>query len=172
MSNNLNPIFFEKSIVKLYNFTIDIIDNPNAKVKIPKIKDWHIINMVMQNYNFKKDSIKYGALPKSFAVMDFDGFELSIRMEEDDKGTISKLINRLQRKIIKTNGVYEYPNNSKLSSIIIMILNDDGTPIHKYEFLEPVFLRSTTPQMDYSVNNSRIFEISFGSDILNEEHFK
>lgn len=175
MAFQVQKFYKEKSIQKSFNFSVTFYDNirpylPDGE-QIPAIEDWHVVNVSIPFYDFKKEVHKIGSFPITFPVLDFDGFELKIIFEEDDKGTIAKLINWLQRRIITNEGFYVTPNLSKII-IDVIIRNDIGKPIQRYSFKQCYFLKSSEVVFDYSTNDSIKYEIIFGSDYYEFEDMR
>lgn len=162
----------DKSIQRSYNFFVTII-NDNSRnsylpdgEKMPEIKNYHVLNVDVPNYGFKKEIQYYGPYARTFPVLEHEGFELKITFEEDSKGTISKFINWLQRRIIVADGTghYMFPSKNRLSSIYIQPVDSAGNEMFGYEFIKCYFLRASDPIYDYGTNESIKYEIVFGSD--------
>jgi hypothetical protein len=94
---------YSKSIQLSHKFYVTFIEDPVRNFRLapdigimPIIKNWHVLNVTVPTYNFKKEIQKYGPMVKSIPVMDYNGFEIKVTFEEDGLGTISYLINWLQ----------------------------------------------------------------------------
>lgn len=174
MNLKLPEFYKKKSIQKSYNFRV-FFNDTNTKTAIldpiPLTEQYHVTKITLPHWDFKKEVMYYGPYPRSFPVLTSDGFELTITFEEDDSGTISKLINWLQRRIISNKqgriGLYESPGPMKSLSIIIQILDDTGREVSKYEYKGCYFLKASDISLDYSSNESVKIDITFGTDNLN-----
>ncbi len=168
----------EKSIQRSYNFLVTINNDesgfsylPNGE-QMPKIESHHVLNVSVPQYGFKKEIQYHGPYPMSFPVLEHEGFEIKITFEEDNKGTISNLVNWLQRRIIYNDGSGRYvpPRRNRIQSIFIQVVDtvlNSGEVINeilRYEFTNCYFLRASEPNYDYGTNESIKYEIVFGSD--------
>lgn len=164
-----------KSIQRSYNFFVTIVNDnssnsylPNGE-SMPHIENHHVLNVSVPQYGFKKEIQYYGPYPKTFPVLEHDGFELKITFEEDDKGTIARLINWLQRRIIMNDGTgrYVFPARNRIRSIFIRPVDAAGNEKLGYEYNNCYFLRASEPTYDYGTNESIKYEIVFGCDFQN-----
>jgi hypothetical protein len=168
----------DKSILKSFNFTVTFHHDDSGnhtylpkgilsyEKKLPEIKDYHILNLSSPMWEFKKEIMYYGPYPRTFPVLNSDGFEFSITFEDDEKGTITKLINFLQRKIIKPNGTYVAPKLNRVDQIDVQVLKSDGNLAYRFLFDNCYFLKSSPLTLDYGNNESLKYEIFFGCDFF------
>ena len=168
-----SEFYGNKSVQKSYNFSVSMVDDANYNFKylpdnqkIPKIKDYHAINVSVPFYDFKKEVQYYGPFPRSFPVLSTDGFELSIVFEEDEEGTIARLVDWLQKRIIVNDGTGRYvpPGLNKITFIDVNLLDDRKNIVSTYKFPDCYFLKANNVTLDYTDNNSTKYEIIFGSD--------
>jgi hypothetical protein len=141
-----------------------------------KLEPWHVKNVTIPDFSFKKDGVvKYGPFAKSVPVMDFDGFELKIELEEDKTGTIKRLAQWLQARNIHKTGTYWPPALSSLSYIEINILaqtpNNDGTDkiIGSFKFNEVHLLDVGEATFSYSDNTPITYSFTFNANYYTYE---
>lgn len=176
--NNLQALVpLGKSIQKCYRFNVSFF--PPAAMKsspyiykrmgpMPLIRAFHVKNISIPQYTYKKETQFYGPAPRSFPILEHDGFEVKIEFEEDDRGTIGNFINWLQRLAINQDfGTYTPPDYVKLDMIGVITENDVGVPIACYTLHNPFYLNATGPDLDYADNASIKYSITFNVDIIN-----
>ncbi len=173
MPLELNEFYGDaKSIQKSFDFLVTLInDNVNSYLPdgepMPEIKEWHITNITIPTYEFKKEIQYHGPFPYSHPVLEHDGFEVTVTFEEDAKGTIARLIDWLQRRIIRKNGRYIPPGKNRLTGIYCdVIKTEDNKRIitNKFYYTNCYFLRASAPTYDYGTNESIKREVTFGAD--------
>ncbi len=163
----------DKSIQRSYTFEVDIINDnspgrnflPDGE-SMPEIKNFHVLNVVIPQWSFKREIQYHGPFPRSFAVLDHDGFELKISFEEDDVGTIAKLIDWMQRRIFMRDGSGRYvpPGKNKIALIVVKVLDAAKNVVYIFKFPDCYFLKASEPTFDYATNESIKYEIVFGTD--------
>ena len=65
---------FSKTIQPNFRFYVTVFDRDILTV-LPIIKYWHVLSVSVPNYDWKKEVVKYGPLPKSLPYLDYDGME-------------------------------------------------------------------------------------------------
>lgn len=136
---------------------------------MPSISFWHINSIVLPQYPFGKDVVKYGPMAKSFPVMnDFNGLDITITFEEDEMGTIANFIHWCQNKIIdrKNGGVYRSQNENRINHLIVETEDDAGVPIQFWWFKNLYFQNAAPLNLDYASTESVKYEITFGADFM------
>lgn len=166
-----------KSIQKSYRFVVSFFPNDQIKQKpdlyarvgpMPLIRAFHVQAVSIPQYGFKKETQFYGPAPRSFPILEHDGFEVRIDFEEDERGTIGNLINWFQRLTIEPeNGLYTPPDYVKLPLIGIVTETDIGMPIAVYSLHDAFYLNATGPDLSYTDNTSIKYSITFNVDIIN-----
>jgi len=167
-----------KSIQKQYRFFVTFFPNLflarqrpqifNEIGPMPLIRSFHIQAISIPQYAFKKETQYYGSAPRSFPILQHDGFEVKIDFEEDDKGTIGFFISWLQRLAIEpTYGYHTPPDFVKIPMIAVVTENDIGAPIAAYTLHDAFYLNASGPDLDYAANGSVKYSITFNVDIIN-----
>lgn len=176
LANNLSP--FGKSIQKSYRYYVTIPSGFFQNVvqsrmfsdigKMPLIRSWHVRSITIPHYQFKKENQMYGLVPRSFALLQHDGFEISIEFEEDDYGTIGSLINWLERcPIDSKTGNYRAPEAYKIPLMMVVTEDDSGVPIGVYSLLNSFYTNAVGSPLDYTASDSIKYTITFNTDIIN-----
>jgi len=177
LASNLNP--FGKEIQRNYRYFVTIPPNsffPSAIQgsmisdigKMPLIRSWHVRSITIPQYSFKKESQYYGPVPRSFALLEHDGFEVSIEFEEDNYGTIGNLINWLQRcPIDSRTGNYRAPEAYQIPLMMVVSEDDNGVPIGIYSLSHSFYTNAQGPIFDYAQSDSIKYTVTFNTDIIN-----
>jgi hypothetical protein len=130
----------------------------------PIIQPFHVINVTIPAYEFKREVMMYGQIPRSFPVLDFQGFEVQITLEEDEQGTVEYFINWLQRKIIDNEGYYNAPNKTKIPALVVEIQDKMGIPVLYYIFHDIFITHVDSIAYSYESNNPIRRNLTFACD--------
>jgi len=201
-AKELSGFFDTKTIQRPYNFFVTVINDDRKMLireagatrdtletslspkrgisdfeEMPKLKSWHVVDVTLQNYSYKKEIVKYGILPRSFPVLEFDGFEITVTFEEDKFGTIQYFINWLQQRIIQPNGIYRHPGTNKIDALKVEIKENEPTEatgeyktVVAYTFPDIYFLRGEQQgPLNYGSSDSIKYAITFGADSFEQE---
>jgi hypothetical protein len=114
----------------------------------------------------------YGVAPRSFPVLNFEGFDLNITLEEDEQGTVDYFVNWNQRRIIDSEGYYKAPNSLKIPGFVLEVQDKMGIPIVYYTFHDIFFLNADPVQYSYANNDSIKRTLTFGCDRLSTVYVK
>jgi len=164
---------FGKSIQRNWQFYGLFIFNPLQGVAVgrglefpPIIQSFHILDVTVPTYQFQKEVMMYGQVPRSFPVLDFKGFNFDVTLEEDEQGTVEYFINWNQRNIIDSSGYYNAPEKMKMRAFVLEIQDKMGIPVVYYTFHDIYFLQATAANYAYSNNESIKRTITFGCDVM------
>lgn len=116
------------------------------------------------SYDFQKEIHRAGSLPRTFPILNTDGNELTITFIEDARGTISNLIHWLQKRIINDDGLYNFPSEAKIESILITLYDNGGNPIVIYNIKNAFFLRADPLNLSYTTNEYIRTNVIFNFD--------
>jgi hypothetical protein len=162
---------FGKSIQRNWQFWGFFIYNPLKGIGLgrglefpPVIQPFHILSVNIPTYNFKKEKMMYGQVPRTFPVLDFEGFDLEIELEEDEQGTVEYFINWNQRNIITKEGYYNAPNDAKIKAFVLEVQDKKGFPVIYYTFHGLFFLQASPVNYTYNGNESIKRTVTFGCD--------
>ena len=136
------------------------------------IKEYHIQNVVLPQYNFKKETQKFGIFNRSMPIYDNEGVELKIDLKEDEDHTISKFITYLQKRIINEDGTYNPPIKSLINSIEVTVLDNAGNKSAIYRFKECFFTNATEPNYAYENNAYINYVVTFTANYYTVEYLK
>ncbi len=135
----------------------------------PEIQTFHILDVTIPTYKFRKEKVMYGQVPRTFPVLDFEGFNLSVTLEEDEFGTVERFINWNQRNIIDSRGYYNAPNNVKTKAFYVEVQDKNGAPVVYYIFKDLYFLEASDASYSYNSNESIKRTLTFGCDMMSTE---
>ena len=172
--------FSGKSIQRSYNFYVTFWDNPLKRIRgenlklgpMPILRSYHVQSVTIPHYKFDRKVMLYGQVPRTFPLLNFEGFELSMVLEEDELGSIAYFIQWLQRTIINRDGLYNAPLDSKVAFISVEIQDKNGIPVVYYIFHDCYFLNVSDITYDYATNESIKYNLTFGCDRVSTEFLK
>jgi len=162
---------FGKSIQRNWQFYGFFLYNPfqgdtvGRNVEFPPvIQPFHILDVTIPTYSFKKEIMMYGQVPRTFPVLEFEGFEVEVAMEEDEQGTVEYFINWNQRNIINSSGYYNAPNKVKMRAFTVEVQDKTGVPVVYYIFHDMYFLNASSATYSYTGNESVKRTLTFACD--------
>jgi hypothetical protein len=142
----------------------------NSNGFMPIIRSYHSKSISIPHYSYDGNyQQSYGPVPRSFAVLKEDGFEIRMELEEDKHGTIGNFINWLERAPIDSKtGLYRAPDAYKIPSILVITENENAIPICIYSLSNAFYLSAEkNSTFDYSNNSQLIYIVTFKVDIIN-----
>ena len=164
----LPELAFGKSIQPNWRFYVSFFDNPLKRTKepgpMPVIRSYHVLDVNIPTYGFEKIVMMYGQVPRSFPVMKFEGFDITLTLEEDELGSIEYFINWCQRSIIDRGGYYNNPTSYKIQALVIEVQDKNGLPIVYYIGHDVYFLEASPVTYSYESNESIKRTMTFGVD--------
>ena len=130
---------------------------------MPKIEPWHVINVSIPDYSFKKEALSYGgSIQRPFPVLDTTGFDLRIEMVEDGNGTVRQFIEWLKRRVMTQDGIYRGADIPKLSpGLLVESFDMQGIPIVRYIFSDLFFLKADPISFDYNEGSKIQYLLNF-----------
>ena len=163
ITSTTRNFFIRKTIQKAYNFMVRFdlgsVSNFNGE-----LFEHHAVAVEIPNYDFKKEKLEVGPFVKTFPVLDHNGFEFTIKFEEDDQGTISSFVDWLINRNINSDGYYRTHTNTVVSNIVIDVSRDDGMVVCRHWFQNCYFMKQSTINYDFSVNDKITYDITFNAD--------
>lgn len=167
---------FGKSIQRNWKFYATFLINPknglDRKDIPPKLEAYHILDITIPTYEFQKNVVMYGQVPKSFPTLNFEGFNVDVVFEEDEQGTIDYFINWNQRNIINRNGLYNAPDSVKIPALVVEIQDKMGIPVLYYIFHDLYYVSATPATYSYQSNESIKRTVTFGVDRISTYYIK
>lgn len=138
----------------------------------PIVRSYHLQSVTVPTYNFTPEVMMYGQVPRTFPVLEFEGFILNCVFEDDENGTIAYMINWLQRHIIDDDGYYLSPLDLRIGKFIVEVQDPRGFPVVYYVFNDIYFLKADDVTYDYGSNESIKYSVSFGVDRMSTQFIK
>ena len=143
------------------------------------IKEWMVASCELPFYDFNKEYSNYskasGAI-NTFPQLNHDGFEFTIKFEEDNHGTIQSLIHHFSNRIIDSDGYYR-PKKQRIigdaSNGGIFELRIERNERNRgawaktfttVTFFEAYFLKSSTASFSYDATDKVTYDITFNCD--------
>ena len=146
---------------------IDGKDNFNIDANFVK-------SVSVPEFSFSKNNVKHGPTSKSAAVLDFDGYEIKLDLEEDNKGSVRKFIDHCKSRNIKNDGLFWPPNFAEIPGMTIKVLNTQlskgGTPVMIFEYTKLLFLAASEVTLDYGTSESIKYSITFSASGMTTEY--
>lgn len=176
LTNRTRSFYTHKEIQRSYNYIVyfskSVMRNLFPSDMSDEQKDLYATSVELPaGYDFKKEYYTIGPFIKSFPVLDHNGFEFTIKMEEDDRGTVKRLIELLNRRIINGSGYYNSYSNMVIDSIIISVFKSDGKSIYKARFKNCYLLKSSVPTYSYNSSEKIEYDLTFNADHFETEFF-
>ena len=177
----LPELVFGKSIQPAYKFFATFLDNPfvrkstkdyNEIGSMPVIMPYHFTSVSIPTYNFKLEKVYYGVIPRSFPLLDFEGFTVNVTFEEDENGTIAYFINWMQKCIIDSNGYYKAPLANRIGNLVVEVQDRLGLPVVYYIFKNVYYQSSDSITYDYGSNEAIKYNVVFGVDTMETWYVK
>ncbi|MFW6377454.1 MAG: hypothetical protein ACOCZ5_02295, partial [bacterium] len=157
---------FGKSIQRNWQFYGFFLFSPfkavgRQKEFPPVIQPFHLLDVTIPVYEFEKKIMWYGQVPRTFPVLNFQGFNVDVTLEEDEQGTVEYFINWNQRNIIDRDGYYNPPNKVKFRAFTVEVQDKMGIPVVYYIFHDLYFLSANAASYTYTGNESIKRTITF-----------
>lgn len=163
--------FTRKTIQRSYNFMVRFDLCSDGFIR-EEVFEHHAVSVELPNYDFKKEEYRIGPFVKNFPVLDHNGFEFTIKFEEDDIGTISTLIDKLTRRNIKSTGYYNDLAHTVIDNIVVVVSRDDGVRVCSYTFKNCFMLKASTATYSYDVNEKIVYDITLNADHIIKDYGK
>jgi hypothetical protein len=162
LTERQNSFFRFKEIQRSYNFIVYFDETKDDIVS--NLPSFMCTGIEMPEYSFKKEYMYYGPFVKSFPILDHNGFEFSLKLEEDNEGNVKNLINYLVNKNIKKDGYYNTYKDTVLNQIVASVYTHDGWNVYKNHFRNCFFLRSSTVNYTWNSSEKIEYDLTFNCD--------
>lgn len=170
--NYFERVYQEKTIQYAYKFKVYIenfIPSNGLQEQLPMVEPFLVRSVTIPSYKFRLENVDYNNINKSFALFENTPLTLRIEFDEDAGGTIARLVRYLQRRIMKKNGIYNPPNQTKIKRIRVDILSNQGEVTSRYVFFDCLFQDAEDATYDYSVSDNIKTAINFSVDYMTTE---
>lgn len=166
VSFGASRFYSKKTIQRTYDYLVrfDKSGSFSGNASGKPLEFYHAVSIELPTYEFKKEEYKIGNFVKTFPVLDHNGFEFSIIFEEDDIGTISTLIEFLQRRIINAEGYYSSNYSTVIDNLWVEVHRSDGFDVYEYAFENVYFLKASTVTYSYNSSEKVEYTITFNAD--------
>lgn len=165
-----------KTILPAYKFKADFENNTNDNNKqkmLDRIKPWHFVSVSVPTYTFRREVVKYGAIPRTFPILDFnEGLTVRVTLEEDNTGTIAYFVNWCQRQNIDNYGFYVAPLLNRIGDLRIEMQDNVGEPIVHYVFKNLYYEDASELALDYGSTDVIKYDIRFTADVVEVNFYK
>ena len=154
-----------KSILGSWNYTVQF--NNHSIFSPDWVQAHHVLDVTIPVYKFKRETVVYGSVPKSYSIFDAEtGRDFSITFEEDEDGAMTALLNTLQRTIMRSSGVYNTLSNQNLGNCVISLYNQENKEVIVWTMNNIYFMGSDDVSLSYSNSESLKVKINFGCDVI------
>lgn len=172
LTRRVRHFYSNKTIQRNYNYMVYFSKSTKLQnllrcttEDLEKTLDLYATNVELPSgYEYKKEYYEIGPFKKSFPVLDHNGFEFTIKLEEDSEATVKNLILVLNRAIIDSNGYYNNFSNVVLDDLEISVYKHDGTNLYRVFFQNCYLLKASTPSFSYNTNEKIEYELTFNAD--------
>jgi hypothetical protein len=165
LTDRVRTFYQHKEIQRAYNFLVyfNLSDDEFTKGG-PPLAPFHAVSIEIPNYTFDKDWLEAGPIKKAFPILKHDGFEFTIKFEEDNQATIQKLIRRLTSRNLDSLGFNRPYKNTVLDEIVASVYTQDAWNIYKIYFKNCFFMRASTANYDFYSGDKIAYDITFNAD--------
>jgi hypothetical protein len=166
----MGNLFSDFSILKFYNLKTvrpSFLFSVRFKNQTNLLQDYHVVDVTIPMYKFKGEWINYGAVTRSFSVIDHtEPFNISVTYEDDHKGTVLRLILELQKTIIDINGLHKPINEQNIGDLDIEIKNMEGKSVALFTAKNVSFLGADDISLQYSSSETAKHKLTFRTDVI------
>lgn len=166
LTNRISKFYEYKTIQRSYNFLIYFDESGSGGFDgtFGDLLAYHASSIDIPDYGFKKEYVNYGNFSKAFPILEHNGFEFTIKMEEDELGTVKELIHKLVHKNINDEGYYQSYKNTTIKNIVASVYTQDSWNVYKIFFKNCFYLKASTAQYSFSNNDKIEYDVTFNCD--------
>ncbi len=185
MRNNLFsvdiPNLYKSSSLPLYtkfkDYTKGFLKNVSAD---NFVLDWNFVKSVnLPDLSFdKSNGVKVGPVYKATPTLNFDGYELQLELEDDEKGTVRQLIEHFKSRNISDAGLYWPTNFSEISQLNIKVYNgllkspNEMIPVIEVTLKDLIFLQASEVSLNYSEQGSISYTVTLSAASIETKYYK
>lgn len=167
LTRRIASFYERKDIQRAYNFLV-YFEYSDSIFNHAEVQSYHAVSVELPNYAFKKEDKQIGPFVKSFPVLDHNGFEFTIRFEEDSNGTVEKLIRLLVNRNIDTEGFNRPYEDTVIKDIVVSVYQANGDNVRKVYFKNCYYLKASTANYSYEEGKQIFYDITFNADHFHE----
>jgi len=160
--------YIRKDIQRSFNFMVYFDESDSTAKVFDGLYAYHAVSVELPNYSFKKEDKQVGPFVKSFPILDHNGFEFTIRFEEDSDGIVNKLIRKLVERNIDKDGFNKRYKETVIDHIVVSVYQADGTNVRKVYFKNCYYLKASTATFSYEEGKQIFYDITFNADHFHE----
>jgi hypothetical protein len=168
-----NAFMNNKTILRNYNFIVDFFPESNSLIKQGDFPKWDVDFVVksirIPQYDFRKEVIKHGPFPYTYPVLDSDGLELALTLEETNTGEVYNFIETIRNSIVNQNGLYN-PSSSYRFKVMVDVLDNSWNIVMRYVFSKCYFLKCSEPEYNYTSNDNVSYDLTLACEIMKMEN--
>lgn len=161
LTNRTSNFYVRKEIQRSYNFMVYFDESDSV---FRGMESFHAISVELPNYGFRKEDAIIGPFTKTFPVLDHNGFEFTMKLEEDDNGSVNNLIQKLIRKNIDEDGFLRHYTQTVLDNIVVTVYQSDADNVRKVKFKNCYFMKASTAQYSYEDSKQITYDLTFNAD--------
>jgi len=170
-SLGLMDFYAHKSVLPSWKFMVEFVPSItlkdlNVRRYLGAMRYHHVIDVSLPLYKFRTEKTMYGPIPKTFPVIDHEGFNVKITFEDDRKGNVLAMVHALQRTIVKESGVYKRLPEVIVGDIIIHLFNHFGTEVGHWIANKVYYLGADDLTLSYGRDDTMKFGVNFGCDTI------
>lgn len=166
LTDRIKNFFENKTIQRAYNFLVYFDESIAGGVEnvFSDLRAFHCTSVEIPEYSFEKEYIYYGPFVKSFPIYKHNGFEFTMKLEEDEGCTIKSFIQSLIKRQIGNDGYYKSYTNTVLNQIVISVFQHDAYNSFKIYMKNCYFLKASTTNYAYESANKIEYDVTFNCD--------
>lgn len=192
IKNKINEFFADSSIQRADRFYVDIdtyhtlgeysegIQNQEIELTkrgyglkhLPIIRNHQIVNVTIPTWDFTKVADENTPYKYSFSTYAWSAFDMPILFNEDKYGSVSRLSDWCQKRIVDPNNFYYSPELQRVLNIKISVIGDDDRLVMSYEAKNAWFVKQAVPTFDSTTSVPLVISITFGCDNVDYKNYR
>lgn len=174
LTNRIASFYQDKTIQRAYNFLVyfnEVGLSPHIN-PFSNLNSYHAVSVELPNYEFKKEDQVIGPFVKSFPILSHNGFEFTVKFEEDSDGNVENLIRKLIMRNIDSDGYHRSFSETMIPNIVVSVFQANGDNVRKVHFKNCYYLKASTANFSYEEGKQIFYDITFNADHFIEEDRK
>ncbi len=155
LTDRVRSFYIDKTIQRDFDFLIYFPE------QFGNIRSFHAVSVEVPDFSFKKMEYFAGPFVYTQPVFEHNGFEFTIKFEEDSNGTVKNLINRLIRNNINSDG---YHKTNLIPRITVSMFRQDAKNSMIVNFVNCYYMKSSGATYSYESNGKIQYDITFNAD--------
>ena len=151
-----------KTIQRSYNFIVYFEESLISDMK--DIPSFVCTGIELPDYGFQKQYLDFGSFKKSFPILDHNGFEFTMKLEETENSEVKGLIQNLASRQIDNNGYYRTYKQTVIPQIVASVYTHDAWNAYKVHFTNCYFLKANSANFSYNSGDKIEYDLTFNCD--------